>query len=429
MRVYYVLMWLLMTVPALCQSAWDDASKYYRTDPPKAIAILESSIHSVSGSEQAKTLYALSYIYHENDLSPENALEHGVMALRQYYRLGDKPAIERCLRHLSLIHLKAKNFRESIEYSELALAASPDAARKAQNEHNLGLAYEYLKSPKKALTHLMNALNYYLGVGDEEKICELTIEVGLVYYYAGDYSFSIVKYQDAVDLAEHWGLDEWKARALNNIGNAYMKMHEKEKAIPYLKESLNMKAELGVRLQLTSANMVTKYFMESKRYDSANHYNRMALASFVDQRDLAEYYDALGHKISIARATGHLDTAFHYLDLQTRLVNENLVMRAKLQTEHERVRLQLVEEQKRAEYLAAEKERLERRKIWFIFGGLLLTLLMAIGTYFYLVWRARRTDMDGILKFLPPAPAYRVKLLKDELEETRLTLKQSLDKH
>jgi tetratricopeptide (TPR) repeat protein len=341
-----------------------------------------------------------------------------------YTKLGDRSGQERVARHLAQVHLKVGNYKESLGYSIGALSLSETDDLKAQNHHNAGIALKYLRNSSAALEHYLEALNYYESIPAKTKVCELRIEVGLVYYYINDLDKAIEHYEVAADQARYWSLNEWEARALNNIGNAYVKKGKVEKAGSYLRRSIEIKRDLSRDLNLTTANILANIYFDAGKIDSAEYFTNLAIDSYRTLHEVSQYIDALLLKVEIKESLGQLDSAYLYMKKATGTSGEVMALRQRMQSENARIHLLLLEARKTQELLQLDAEEKNRKRFWFI----LLATLTGLGLGGFILYilrkRAHRMDPTGIVKYLPLGHQYRAELLIKENSEYRRTIQQ-----
>ncbi len=429
MKVIYSLI-VLFSLTATGQNLFDQARHEAKNGNPElAVSLLEQHVRAeVSLPKLATSYYALSYHYLYDLENFDKSLVCGFNALNYYSQLSDKDGMEKTLRHMGQIHLWAGNHEEVVNYSKLALEVTTDALRRAKNYHNLGVAYKVLQRFAASHESYFQSLSYYEAQDDHEKICELTIEIGLVYFYQKDFESAIEKYERAADYATHWQLPEWKARALNNIGNAHLYSGNRSKAIAFLSESLRIKRALkNDRLVMPTAFALAKLHYDIGDYPTANRYLNTAVASYSTYHDSEMYFDVLDLKHSTLLALNRADSAYTYLLAAHELSKQSQLYKERLVETQTSYLLKFREQQYENAKLQVRQERIQRERILYIIGGSLLALVGAWLVYRYITWRIAKRDGTGIVKFLPPSWRYRFSQLERERKELQITVRQQRD--
>jgi tetratricopeptide (TPR) repeat protein len=374
---YLFALLILCTFSSIAQDKYDEAGTYFDSNPKKSIVLLEEYVsEDLSDEDYAKAYYALSYLYHYQNVSLEKALVSGFKALHYFDRLSDLEGEEKTLRHISQIHLKAKNFDESREYSNLALSYSINENKTAQNHHNLGIANLYSANFDQAVHHYTQAISFYEKQNDQNKICELIIELGLVEFYKENYSGSISFYTKAHGKALEWKLLEWQSRALNNIGNAYLIQGKYTEALKYLKQSVALEYDNDAESKLGATYNLAKIYFDQRKLDSANIYVMKAIKSYSNLHDIPQYFDALDLRKQIAISRMDIDSAMYYLNMESDLAKELLALKGDLQLQNTQLLVSWKETQKRNLDLSNRYKTLQDQRNWLIGGGIVFLVII-----------------------------------------------------
>lgn len=368
------------------QDKFDKAKSLFKTEPLRSVQLLEVYVEEdLSDENFAKGHYALSYLYHYQEISLEKALISGFKALHYFDKASDKEGEEKTLRHISQIHLKAKNYLESKEYSTLALSYNINDNKVAQNHHNLGIANLRTGNFDEAIEHYNKAISFYESQNDQIKICELIIELGLVEFYKENYPEAIAQYQKAYGKALEWKLLEWQSRALNNIGNAYLIQGDHKSALKYLKQAIALDYDNDQESKLGAMYNLAKIYFDAKKLDSANMYVMKAIDSYSNLHDLPQYFDAMDLRKQIAISRLDIDSAMFYLNKQSLLAKELLSFKSDLQQQNTRLLLSWKETQKRNLELSNRNKMIQDQRDWLIGLGVLF-----VAVIFWLAIKLRR---------------------------------------
>lgn len=163
-------------------------------------------------------------------------------------------------------------------------------------------------------------------VDDTTQLINLFSVIGTAHYYQGDYALAIAAHQKAERLCDPRFEGEGTARVFNNLGIAYIKLTEWDKAEAYMKKSLAICRQLNITrgISYTLGNLGIIYKNQGD-YDQAirTYLESIKLnIALEDQTALARNYDNIG---SLYEQNGVLDSALHYylqsLKLSTELNN------------------------------------------------------------------------------------------------------------
>lgn len=157
-----------------------------------------------------------------------------------------------------------------------------DVNRMANALKNIGLGYYYKGDFAKVLEYWQASLEAYEKMGNDKGIANLQSNIGAVYYSKGDNTKAIDYYLQAIRIAEKAEDDFRRATVLQNIGAVYQEIKEYDVAEKYLLEGLTLWEEMDYDkgAATTSLNLGELYFEQNKLTE--------ALAYFRRSRDIFE---------------------------------------------------------------------------------------------------------------------------------------------
>lgn len=119
----------------------------------------------------------------------------------------------------------------------------------------------------------------------------------------------------ALGIYERFGNKKMQSWTLNNLGSVYVMSGRGKDAIPWFKESINIKTELNDQYGLsTTFNNLAEIYSTDGQYDSALYYQFRALQTRRSMGDLHELSNSYLHISSTYHALQQYNNALLYLD-------------------------------------------------------------------------------------------------------------------
>ncbi|MBL8171651.1 MAG: tetratricopeptide repeat protein, partial [Acidobacteria bacterium] len=143
-----------------------------------------------------------------------------------------------------------QNPLEQIGWRETALAAAQKLGRKdAQGVHlgNLGIAYESLGQPQRAIEFYEQVLAIARETGDRRGEGQSLNNLGLAYAELGEPRRAIEFCEQSLTIRREIGDRLGEGRTLNNLGIAYKNLGEPQRAIEFYEQALPIRREIGDR--------------------------------------------------------------------------------------------------------------------------------------------------------------------------------------
>ena len=185
----------------------------------------------------------------------------------------------------------------------------------ASSYHNIGLVYYYQGDYPKALDCYLKALKMAEELGDKEGIANRLGNIGLVYSNQGDYPKALDYCLKALKMANELGDKKNIAIWLGSIGSGYSKQGGYPKALDYYFKALKMAEELGdKRVQAyTLSNIGTVYFNQAD-YSKALDYDFNALKIAEELGDKRKQANTLSNIGWLYFKTGKFKEAEQYIN-------------------------------------------------------------------------------------------------------------------
>jgi len=220
------------------------------------------------------------------------------------------------LNNLGLVYDSIGQPQRALEYYEQALPlrrAVEDRGGEATTLNNLGLVYYNIGQPQRALEYYEQALPLVRAVEDRGGEATTLNNLGLVYDSIGQPQRALEYYEQALPLIRAVENRGGEAATLNNLGGVYQDTNQPQKAIEHWKQSLEI--TLTLRSNLKQEHRQT--FIETNRGPA------VALTSLLIQQnepkeaftwinrvttyELADYTRLLGAKVENPQAQVLID--------------------------------------------------------------------------------------------------------------------------
>ncbi|MDP4267376.1 MAG: tetratricopeptide repeat protein [Bacteroidota bacterium] len=161
---------------------------------------------------------------------------------------------------------KAKN------YGEQALSISKKIGNKTEEAlayNNLGLVYYYLGDYNTSLKYYNISLEIRTANQDKNGIASSLMNIGLVYDAKAEYGKALNYHFKSLRIWEESNDKTGISKAYNNIGKVYFVNKDYEEALKYYRKALKIKEELGDKNALA-----TSYTNIGLIYEAKNDYNK-----------------------------------------------------------------------------------------------------------------------------------------------------------
>lgn len=317
-----------------------------------------------------------------------------------------------------------------------ALASqNKDSAQEVRSLFNLGVCYSCLEEYPFAITHFLQAKDYYNRMNKMDMVGMCDNELSILFRNTKQYKKAIKYGKQAVGLYRKYRPPDRLAVPLQNLSVAYQSVQQHELAAPLLKEALNISRkyhneydELNILINLVDLMFhqnniqsirtyidriillgrtmkideaicdgllnLSRYYVRRDRLTEASNYADSALhiARQTGTSDMKrECFLALSH---IAYASHQYVTALKY-DEQINLAQQAITSASidhsviEFQTKYETVKKVARIKQLRTQQ-ALQKVSIQQKKIYLIIAGGIIALLLVTGLFYYRNHQRRR---------------------------------------
>ena len=150
--------------------------------------------------------------------------------------------------------------------------------------NNIGIVYEEMKNPEKALEYYFQALDFKIKRGDKRSIAGTYNNIAIIYEYFNEDSDSAYYYYyiRALNIYEEIGGDKNEALIYSNLGVIHLRKNEAEEAKSFFRKALAVYQESGdPRKIATSLHHIGLAFYNENNYQEALYY-------YLQSMELAE---------------------------------------------------------------------------------------------------------------------------------------------
>lgn len=171
----------------------------------------------------------------------------------------------------------------------LELATKLDYAwGKGVAQQRIGLGYNSLGQPDKAIEYYNQSLVTFRAEGDSVSVSGTLLNMGSSFYGQGRFDDAISVFEQALVIAEAAGNQQRMAGLLNNLGVVALGKSNYPVALDYYQRSLKLKEELGLHRSASSTiqNMGSIY-LSLKDFDKAQEAYDRALVLKIEANDKA----------------------------------------------------------------------------------------------------------------------------------------------
>jgi predicted ATPase len=238
------------------------------------------------------------------------------------FHFYQSPNREKALFYLDKAAEKAKKDyanEEAIRFYNFALELEEDLHRRMDIFDGLGDIHGLIANYQKCKRSYESALEL---TEDKYKRAEIKAKIGFIHESIGEYDESIKICKEALVLVKGEGCKE-EAHAFNNIGSAYFRKGEIERALEHLKKGLEIQKKIGDQKGLIKSNRrIGNVYVDRAEFDRAlTHYgNSLKIAK--KRSTLQEILMSLSNIGIIYRYKGAYDTALEYLEKSLEIANK-----------------------------------------------------------------------------------------------------------
>ena len=162
--------------------------------------------------------------------------------------IGDQSGIANNNCNLGYAYNRLGEYQKAIEYYEKGLEISTAIGDQSGIENNncgLGNAYLSLGEYQKAIEYYEKGLEISTAIGDQSGIATNTGNLGIAYRSLGEYHKAIEFYEKGLEISTAIGDQSGIANNTSNLGSAYHSLGEYQKAIEYYEKGLEISTAMG----------------------------------------------------------------------------------------------------------------------------------------------------------------------------------------
>ncbi len=261
----------------------DEAAEYLN----KALSLKKDlEIQKLLGDiNYGKKSFSKAYTYYQKVLKDPNLRKE---VLNKYIRtakiLGDH-------------YFKNNEIRRALSFYLEYLRFKP---RDIEILNRVGDIYKKLGNKKAAISYyekIMNLNKKYFQKNVADKLLNLRLEMGDIYFADGDYEKAIYHYKKALVFSDSERLAEKLAKAYIKMGDRYLKSKNYEKALDYYIKGISLKPSLGVNIEKNLGETyigVGKILYKRGNYNKAIKYLNKAERFLKGNFDIY-YYRGMSH--------------------------------------------------------------------------------------------------------------------------------------
>lgn len=172
------------------------------------------------------------------------ALETFEALISVFHSLEDRQLEFLTLNRLGIAYNSLGQPQKALGYYNQALASSKalgDSRNEARVLNNLGGAYDILGEPQKALGYYNQALSLWETLNNPTVLGDTLNNLGVIYYNLGELQRSLDYYNRALPFRQAGNDPRREADTLDNISLIYIALGEPQQALEYLKQSLDLR--------------------------------------------------------------------------------------------------------------------------------------------------------------------------------------------
>lgn len=289
--------------------------------PPGSAQVISSAetdslfqlLEKAEGLERAQLLYEYA---RSIDMKVGRGKQYFERAIALTDSLGEYTEKARLLGRGGYHYRTEGRLEEALELHQSALEAAERSGDKkaiALAYNDIGVDYYYGGDYESAVTNILEALRLREEVGDAIGAANSKNNVAIVLYQMKDFQHSITLLHEAVEMHNSAENFDGTVRSLNNLGLNYQELGKLDSAVYFYSESLALaeKIDYGNGMAYSLSNIGSTY-LELGDYKLAEEYTRRALVYYEDViivHGIAEMCIQLGE---IYTGLGEYDKAMDY---------------------------------------------------------------------------------------------------------------------
>lgn len=209
----------------------------------------------------------------------QEALEKFEALIPVFHSLEDRRMEALTLNRLGIAYNSLGQPQKALGYYAQALTVSKalgDKRNEALVLNNIGGAYDILGEPQKALDYYNQALSLWESLNYPTALGDTLNNIGIIYYNLGELQHSLDYYNRALPFRRAGNNPRREADTLDNISLIYIALGEPQQALEYLKQSLDLRrAAKDVPGEANSLNQIgCAYDASGESAKALDYYNQ-----------------------------------------------------------------------------------------------------------------------------------------------------------
>ena len=366
------------------------AMETYKSDPNKALAILEDALKISEEHNDlnniARSSNNMAIVYRDLGRFEESkTLSIGALNVKDSLILASAyNNIGVVNRNLALYEEALENFLKALKIYE----AKKMDKEVATTHNNIGLVYSFNAINDKAIEYHLKAKDVFEKLDNKKGISEVYNNIAIVYANSGDLDKALDYFKYSLDIEEELNDKKGMAESVNNVGAVHYYMGNIDSALVYFNTSVKIEKSIGNDAGVAASyNNIADVLIENGKSSKAKTYIDSAYY-FANQSKVAVDIEASLHNYSrYYEEENDLRKALDYFKKVTQFNDSisNVETNEKIAT----IEIAFQTEKKEKEILSqradlAEKELSLNKKNTQLLGlGVLAVLLSLLGYLFY----------------------------------------------
>jgi class 3 adenylate cyclase/Tfp pilus assembly protein PilF len=257
------------------------SKEYLSTDPAEALVFASNATTIAKSISFAKGLafgYKAIGLVHTMQGNYIEAIENYELSLSMFDSLGDKKGQANILSNEGTVFFNQADDEKALELYLRALQVAEqtdDSTRIATILLNIGAVYAHKKGTyDKALDYYLRALPISRSLSDRNIIATINANIGEIYLLREEVDLAIPYFKES---QREYAGSENTPYALNNLGKAYFKKGDYQKAIQYHQQALNIARSLETVVDEADALLgLADAYMKTESISTAIEYYKRA---------------------------------------------------------------------------------------------------------------------------------------------------------
>lgn len=331
----------------------------------------------------------------ENE-NPQKASHAALQALELSKTLNYSDGIADSYNSLGSLYIIFGDYDLALEYLLEALdmyQEKQDIGKAGHTQNKIATVHVMQENFEQASRFFQSAIDQLREIGNLELTAQSLMNLGVVYYYMGDYDRALEYYELTREMTEsEVDFPRLNMVALTNIGNVLIEMERYDEAEEYLKTAIQFFDENSYYVNLSGS-----YLYLAKLYNRKSNYEE-ALIYAERGRDIAlsisqSQYTLEGYEMTarVYENLGNYEKAHEQFKLYHKEYDEVLSIERANQISQMQIKFDVEQKDQQIELLnkeaALNAAQLSEQKLWrnflitgLIFLGIILTLLFRLSS-------------------------------------------------